>query len=361
MRGVIGVNASVLERLLRVVGPVEIKEYDLVLAPDTALSALEQEVEFGENKKVNQPKAVVADLLEQMLTLLPKASATDLMRLLTEVHSAVEEKEIQIALRDDSAQDTLRQFGWTGEVWPTPAAHDYLLVVHSNIQGQKSDAKIKQTIEHQAHVQSDGSILNTVVIRREHTGRPGESLYGGPNISYVRVYVPEGAELLDAGGFTYPPEEAFHAPENWYEEDVALAEQEKEVATHIQTGTRITEEFGKTAFGNWVVTLPGEASEVFFTYRLPFPMPVVESQRAVPDKWWSALLRQGAPQSLSPYRLLLQKQSGVNSQFSSRIIYPPEWTPVWRSDEEIDLALNGAVYETELKSDQVVGVVFEKQ
>ena len=358
--GVIAVNASVLERLLRVVGPVEAKEYDLVLAHDTALSELEQEVEFGENKKINQPKAVIAELLGEMLALLTKASATDLMRLLTEVHSAAEEKEIQIALRDDSAQATLRQFGWTGEVWPTPAAHDYLLVVHSNIQGQKSDAKIEQTIEHQAHVQSDGSIVDTVVIRREHKGRPGESLYGGPNISYVRVYVPEGAELLDAGGFTYPPEEAFHTPEDWYEEDQTLAREEKEVATHIQTGTRITEEFGKTAFGNWVVTLPGEASEVFFTYRLPFSVPLREGTNGERSReWWSALLQADKPRILSPYRLLLQKQSGVNSQFSLRVIYQPGWTPVWRSDAAIDLALNGAVYKTVLKSDQVVGVVFE--
>ena len=38
--------------------------------------------------------------------------------------------------------------------------------------------------------------------------------YGGNNVDYVRVYVPEGAELLDAGGFNYPPEEVFNVPES---------------------------------------------------------------------------------------------------------------------------------------------------
>lgn len=344
--GVIAINASVLERLLRVTGPVAAADYDLVLAHETALEQLQEEVEFGADKAVNQPKAVIAALLEQLLTLLPQASATDLVRLLTELNEAAEEKEIQIALRDEAAQSTLRQFGWTGEIWPTPAAHDYLLVVHSNIQGQKSDARIEQTIEHQAQVKPDGSIVDTVLIRRAHRGRPGEALYGGPNISYVRVYVPEGAELLDAGGFTYPPEDVFQTPESWYKDDQTLKELEQEVGTDIKTGTRLTKEFGKTVFGNWVITPPGETSEVFFTYRLPFALPIHQAAA-------------GQAQTLSPYRLLLQKQSGVASGFTSRLIYPSGWTPVWRSDPAIDLALNGAVYETALMSDRVMGVVFE--
>ena len=35
-----------------------------------------------------------------------------------------------------------------------------------------------------------------------------------------------------------------------------------------KTGTRITAEFGKTVFGNWVTTNPGGESEIYFIYKL---------------------------------------------------------------------------------------------
>lgn len=81
------------------------------------------------------------------------------------------------------------------------------MVVNTNIGGGKSDANIKQTVEHQAVVQSDGSIIATVIITRAHEGiDDSDSLLGQLNSNYIRVYVPEGSELLDSGGFVYPDE-----------------------------------------------------------------------------------------------------------------------------------------------------------
>ena len=36
------------------------------------------------------------------------------------------------------------------------------------------------------------------------------------------------------------------------------------------SGTRISEDAGKTVFGNWVYVSPGESVEVTYTYLLPF-------------------------------------------------------------------------------------------
>ena len=286
--------------------------------------------------------------------------SVDVIRLLAEVHEATQQKEIQVYMNDDTVQDELRSFGWTGEIVETSGTQDYLMVAHTNIQGQKSDAKIRQSISHKSEIKKDGSIINTVEIDREHSGDPGERFYGSSNISYVRVYVPEGAEIIEAGGFTYPPEDAFKVPEDWYEEDISLKSWQEDVGVDIKSGTQITKEFGKTVFGNWVVTPAGESSKIYFTYRLPFKIPVRELGSTNLAKWQAYLAPQIKKQT-SRYSLVIQKQSGTESNFYSDIIYPEGWVPVWKSNQNIDLAANGGSYETVLQTDDIIGLVLENE
>jgi len=58
--------------------------------------------------------------------------------------------------------------------------------------------------------------------------------------------------------------------------------------------------------------------------------------------------------------LLVQKQSGIDSQFTTQIIYPNAWEPVWETNKDLSLALNGAEYGGKLKTDMVFGLIMEK-
>lgn len=361
MDGVIAVNASMLERLLKVLGPITNEEHDLELSSNNALAQLQYEVEYGYDKEENKPKEVIGDLLEQFLTNLGSIKTDNIMGILVELLEALEQKEIQVYFNDENLQNYFREFGWTGEILPSQKNQDYLMVVNTNVHGQKSDAKIKQQIEHQAVVQADGSIIDTVFIRREHTGQLQEQFYGGANLSYLRIYVPAGAELIEAGGFTFPPESVFKVPEDWYEDDKDLARIEQAENIHIKSGTRITNEFGKTAFANWVMVPPGGEKEAYFTYKLPFNVFDVKPDLQVASNFnkWKEIFRPGQRQA-SRYSLAVQKQSGINSEFVSTVIYPDQWQPAWRSDSEVELAANGAVYENVLESDIMYGVVMER-
>ena len=356
--GVIAVNASVLERVLKVLGPVEAGR--LLFDQNDALEKLQYKVEVDYDKKTEQPKEVLAEVLNQLMLSFGDLKSADIMNLLTELHAALQQKELQVYMNSEPAQKQLRLFGWTGEILPTQDGQDYLSVIHTNIQGQKSDAKISQTINHEAVVDEDGNVIDTVVIERVHTGTPGEQFYGGLNISYVRVYVPEGVELVSAGGFSYPPEDAFRVPEEWYENDKDLQNLEKEVGINVETGTHITTEFGKTVFGNWVITPPGQTSTIYFRYKLPFKVQFNKLPEENLSKWKN-LFVPALEKQTSHYSLLAQKQSGINSKFSTTMIYPSGWMPVWKSKDEIDLALNGARYETILKTDETIGIVLEKE
>ena len=356
--GVIAINATVLERLLNVLGPMTNVEHGLEIASDNALEDLQYQVEVDYDKEKNQPKEVIGDLAGQFLEKLSALDTVDAIRLLSELNEALQNKEIQVYFSEADLQQKFSSFNWTGQILPIVADQDYLQVVDTNIRGQKSDAKIIQNIEHQAVIDADGSIVDTVVIHRQHTGVLGEDFYGVNNVNYIRVYVPEGAELLDAGGFNYPPEDAFQVPEDWYKDDLDLAKYEKPIGIHTKTGTTITNEFGKTAFGNWMMTMPGETSSVYFVYRLPFKLDFAQTKTT--EKKWSDIIDNFNNEETARYSLSIQKQSGIDSGFSTQIITPDGWTPIWQSNDEMNLASNGAEFETVLETDEAIGLVFGK-
>ncbi len=338
--GVIAINATVLERLLSIVGPLTDEKRDITLTADNAIATIQKIVEKGPEKQAQKPKQILADLAPQFVDYFQNFQPANAMPILVNLEEALEQKEIQVYFTAPQTETTVKSLGWGGQILPTGESQDYILVINSNIRGQKSDAQIKQTISHQAVVDEDGYITDTVLIKREHTGSAGEKLYGQVNVDYLRLYVPLGSQLISANGFTWPDEASFKAPEKYYKKDATLQQLEKEVGIHIESGTRITEEFSKTAFGNWVITEPGQTSQVQFTYRLPFKAIVTRDTH--PAESWKNVFINGERKNIH-YQLVAQKQSGVESELESQIIFPAGWEPIWREGPNLSLASNGAL------------------
>ncbi len=336
--GVIAVNATVLERLLALTGPITDEKRGLTLTAEAALPTIQEIVEEGPEKKINKPKQILGDIAPTLLKRLTTVDAASLVPLLKNIEEALGQKEIQAYFTDQATQNTITSFGWSGKITETLPGQDYLLVVNTNIQGQKSDANIKQAIDHEAVVNDDGTVTNTVTITRTHQGSADEKLYGATNIDYLRVYVPAGSTLLAASGFAWPDDTSFRAPESWYKKDSFLSEQEKLITIDAASGTHIVSEFGKTSFGNWLITPPGQTSQVQFSYRLPFT--ILNENREDEENFFTRLLT--PPRTVADYQLVVQRQSGSPSSFGSKIIFPTGWKPLWKNGNQISLAKNGA-------------------
>lgn len=334
--GVIVINSSVLERLLAITGPIEDEKRNVVISSANAISTIQEIVEYGPEKKENKPKKILADLALKFSDYFQNIKPTELLPILGNLFEALENKEIQAYSTDEKAEKDIKNFGWGGDIIQTNGGQDYLFAVNTNIQGQKSDAEIKQKIFYQTEVQTDGSIIASAVVSKEHQGTKGEKLYGQTNIDYIRIYVPEGSDLLSVNGYSWPDEKNFRIPEDWYEEDGDLKKNEIEVKIDNQSGTRVTREFGKTAFGNWLITEPGQTSQIQFVYRLPFKIFDLSKD----TESWKELFQ--SSQILANYQLIFQKQSGIDSEFESQIIFPDGWAPVWTEGENIRSAANGA-------------------
>lgn len=325
--GVVAVNLRVLERLLEATGPVELPEYDKIITAENVWIEMQKAVELEYDREENKPKKIIGDLMAQLLDRLKASDAELWLRLLPLASESLETKDIQIWLADESEQALADRFGWSGRFKDAPG--DSLAVIGANIAGQKSDRMIEETVEHAVEIRSDGSIVDTVRITRTHTGTKGDLFSGVNNVTYLRVYVPQGAELLEADGFSPPPEALFKQPLESDPEDTDL----QRVQTRprlLPGGVKATDEFGRTAFGGWVQLEPGETRTTVFRYRLPFTAyDIAERLRPV-----------GAPKADAArpaYAALYTSQSGKpERELRSIVSYPSEWHLAWHHADGLD-------------------------
>lgn len=337
--GIISLTPTVVERLLNITGPIDMPEYNVVLTADNFVELVQYKVEVDYDKALNQPKMILADFAPKFIEKLSQLSSEKQKEAMQVIVNALAEKHILIYFKDGQLNDFIRSEGWAGQLLETDK--DYFSVVSSNINGFKTDRVIKETIDHQAEIHEDGSIIDTITITRRHDG--GNLKYdwwNRVNANYLRVYVPLGSELLAAEGQSL---ESYSPPidylKNNFKEDALVSTIEKNMTIDKQSGTQIFTENGKTVFGNWVYVSPGETVTVIYKYKLPFKIDLTKSADS--------------------YSLVAQKQSGsLGSVFNHQLVYPSHWNVRWQYPEALKIKSGAADYLGSLAKDQFLGVTF---
>lgn len=362
--GVIGVTPSVVESLLQITGPIDMTaEYGVVVDADNFWQTVETVVERDnlalthpetvaalpaatttpqisalpikqglDENIANKPKKIIGDLLARIMEVLPqKLDRDNLLKIISVFEDNMSAKQILLYFNDPGLEAEAIKRHWGGEV--APARNDYLMVVNTNIAGQKSDRLMQESIQHESVIGADGIITDTVTITRTHTGLKNEPLTGVRNVDWLRVYVPAGSELIAADGFRRPdPEYLQDRPEDGWQNSPLLAK-EQQARVH-PSGVKIYEESDKTVFADWLMVDPGETATVTLRYRLKanfLTSPVSRGWREKINSWLNPDER-----GLKPYSLLVQKQPGAAaSDFSSRLTLPTGWEIFWRHPEDL--------------------------
>ncbi len=356
--GVIAINASVMERLLDVIGPIEMAKYDVTLDAENFVAETQREVELDYDREENKPKQILADMAPKILTRVMDADRDSYIDLARALGAALSAKEIQLWFRNAEMQNQAIDLGWTGQM--LPASGDYLQVVHTNIAGQKTDRMMHERITHDVKVLADGSAIVTLKIKRTHNGMPGESLVGVRNVDYLRVYVPLGSQLVEAEGFEIPDPKLFQLPDPEYTPDPIIALQEQREILDRRSGTRTFVENGKTVFANWVQTDPSESSEVKLIYQLP--LEAIKLKKPDGGALASAYARitNGVEYHRIAYSLLVQKQSGSNPiEFISSIDMPRGYHVAWESPAYDTDDRGREVTRFTFEEDQLLGLIAE--
>lgn len=305
--GVIALTPELIERLLALTGPIALPEFQIVIDDKNFINVIQYEVEINYKERgLQDPKEILAHLAP---LLIKKMSQLDKQALISAVFDSLEHKEVMLYFDRPEEEAFMNYLHWGGALTQTKG--DYLAVVNTNVNGYKTDRMITQIVRHRTHIEDDGSIIDALTITRRHNGgNEAYDWYNRVNGDFMRVYAPEGSQLLNVQGQT--KEEQPSLPDYQagdYTHYPALQKSMETATFDKENGTYIWQESGKTVFGNWVYVSPKESVTVTYTYRLPISLKSRASTATLP--------------------LTIQKQPGITYEFTKEWEAPPLWQTLW--------------------------------
>lgn len=258
--GVIGFTPTVVEDILKILGPITVQGQQFTAENFT--EKLEYEVEYGYKQKgldFRDRKGILAELFHALGNKFGKGTLAHWPQYLAAVQELLTQKQIVVYARDPALQSTIVAQGFGGVLTPASSTADYVLWTDANLGALKTDAALTRSLSY-GLVQTGSSTISQASMTYAHRGTFDwrTSRY----ISYTRAYVPRGSRLL-AGYFN----------------GARLATSSIDFAI----------EAGRQSFGTVITFEPGTTSTLTFVYQLPSE--VVSTSH--------------------PYRLMVQKQIGT--------------------------------------------------
>lgn len=343
MDGVIAINPKVVLDLLKAIGPIRVEKYGIELDETNFIDLMQRQVENDYDKTVNQPKLVLADFLKQLKDKFDLLPAYRKISIAKNFIVNLDQKDIQVNFKDSASQAFVEKQNWAGKA--NDSEKDYLAIVHSSINGFKTDAVMDESATLSSEIQKDGIVINTLTITRTHKGEESmDDWYKRVNSDYLRIYVPLGSELLEAKGMTKDDHYVKDSTVDYtnFVKDDLLVKEENTKKVDLKNNVEILEETGKTVFASWIYVSFGESVTASYRYKLPFKVDF------------------NGPQSSGSYTILFQKQSGARLKtIDHEISFPENWKIIGNYDDfMID---NGKMTNSiSMGSDKFSGVVFGK-
>lgn len=267
--GVIAINASVIANLLKLTGPVNLDNYNLILNSNNFYNELTTQIEknyytTSDSRDTNEPKTILKDLFPILVNRLLSVNKITLTK---EIYQEIRQKQIIFYSNNQQIEEAILAQNFGGAI--RDSASDYLNINNANVSGGKSSLNIAESIDYQVKTQSDKLAANLTVTRTHN----GTGVWpDGVNINYMRILVPQSAILISA------------------------VLNDKDITSKVESGT-VT---NKTYFAVTFQTAPGTTDVLKLNYNLGI--------------------------SLLNYQLLLQKQPGnlgddVKISFNDNVLF----------------------------------------
>lgn len=257
VNGLIFLDTSILEDILKVTGPVKVQgaNSELEITAENAHSQLTQEIEKDywtnpDNVTANQPKQIINDLIPILMQKVMNNNHA-LEKLPSILGNAVSRKSLQFWSQDEKVNTYVKENAPTD----LPATDNpWIKIVNTNLGGKKSSSNVHQKVNIDQEIKGDYLVSN-INIERLHYGN-GE-WPDGDNHNYIEVYIPNNADVssLPRGNIlTSPLGEKL-------QKDYGLLERK------WQTEVEKTDSYKKISF--WASTKVGQKTNYRFTYKVP--------------------------------------------------------------------------------------------
>ncbi len=259
--GVIAVNVDLVPEVLKITGPIEMPDFGVVLNSDNFLAEVQEEVEYLKTK--GQPKEILVEFAPKFLERLSSLSQEDWIKVFALLVEAVDKKDILAYFVDSRLQNFAVSNGLAGKIEDVDS--DYLMVVHSNVMGSKTDAVIDNSVYLKIEKDPEGDLVHTLEIERRHNG--GQlGFYNKKNNDYIRILLPEDAELIGVSGndfFDTSP--IVNYDQAGFVSDPDLERYESRIGK--TGGIESFNDSGKKVFAFWMTAEPRQTKKAVIRYK----------------------------------------------------------------------------------------------
>jgi len=194
---VIGITPTVFEGILEILGPITVDGIEF--NHENFTEKLEYEVEYGYDEKgkdFEERKNIMGSLAKVILPKFKKDVFLNWEKYYELFESVIEQKQLMFYSKDSQVQDFLVAKKWLPKVEKTNG--DYLMWVDANLGAWKTDFSIERKLEYKIDTTESGRYVGEVRMHYNHIGKFDwrTSRY----LSYARVYLPIGSELIEVIG-----------------------------------------------------------------------------------------------------------------------------------------------------------------
>lgn len=281
--GAVALSPKVVGDLLKLTGPIDLKEYRLTVDASNFLVEIQKQVQLGQEKKSTYPKQVLEKLAPALLSKLATLPDSEKQQIFPLIQNWLEKKDAMAYFKDARFEKFFDEYGWAGKPYELPQEFqgDYLALVDSNIGGGKTDLFVKQKVILQSQINIDGTVSNHLIVGRDHQGNKSASWwYKVQNQDYLKVFTPKGGRLTTfQGGVKKEINPPLKYKQNGYENDKLVEEIEstkKEFFSY--PALKAYEEEGKNVFATWSKVDPGKSTQMTFDYTHRLFLPPTEGQ-----------------------------------------------------------------------------------
>jgi uncharacterized protein DUF4012/sortase family protein len=203
--GVVAVDQFGLRRLLEVVGPVDVPEYNERVDANDLERKLDHYVHAGDQSDELGRKQFTAALSGSTLQAVLDAPSSTLPAVVQAVRASLEEQHLLIWVMDPQAQQFFARKRWDGGLLPSNG--DALMLVDTDVAGTKQSQTVRRDAVYAVDLTNPVAPSASTVVTYTNQSRPEQR----PDVSfvaqyrtYLRVFVPPGATLVSSSGFLRP-------------------------------------------------------------------------------------------------------------------------------------------------------------
>lgn len=197
--GVIGVDLSLVQNILREIGPVKVADYKETVTEENLFLLTEEKAEKGFFPGSTQKKDFLKSLYNSILFVLTSKRSIPYFALAKSVSSSVDEKHLMFSFDDSVIQNTFSVNGWGGVMRDERAEasnkiNDFLGINEANLGVNKVNYFISRSISKQLTINENGKVVSSVTIVFKNNSKSGQWPGGGYK-NYLRIITPTNTSL----------------------------------------------------------------------------------------------------------------------------------------------------------------------